>query len=300
MNGLACHFASHNNHIIMQELVKHELLTIEDEMELARQYKIGMQILAQTKQLQSTLDREATLEDVGASLEIDAAQVLNLLRKMETAKKILVKTNMRLVFHIARYYKNRGVTYPDLVQEGTFGLIKSIEKYDPSKGFRFSTYASWWIKQAVSRCIAEKSRLIRLPVHIHDMMVSIARVEKQFISEHSRKPTAQEIAERLALPLAKVQVLLKNTVDVNSIDESAFQNRGKIVMNDVQVKDRLASDGVREPTSVSVGSSLREELRRALSGLTDREAQVLILRFGLNGDTPYTLDDIGKKFAVTR
>merc|ERR1719201_1974429 len=132
-----------------------------------------------------------------------------LVQKGADAKTTLVQANMRLVFHIAKYYRYRGVAYPDLVQEGTFGLMKAVEKYDPERGFRFSTYASWWIKQSVSRAIAEKSRIVRLPVHIHDMMVSIARAEKQFMASNSRKPTTQELSERLGLPIQKVELLIK-------------------------------------------------------------------------------------------
>jgi RNA polymerase primary sigma factor len=176
---------------------------------------------------------------------------------------------MRLVFHIARYYKFRGVAYPDLVQEGTFGLIKAIQKYDPDRGFRFSTYASWWIKQSVSRAIAEKSRLIRLPVHIHDMMVSISKVEREFSVQHSRKPTPQEVAQRLALPLPKVELLMRCAQEVSSIDENAFQNRGKAEVGGVQVKEKIASQTSVEPSTLSTRNSLRAELRRAMGVLSE-------------------------------
>lgn len=283
-----------------KELLKHTLLTATDEFDLSRQYKLRSHILAQQKQMELDLGREPTDLEVADSLEIEEYQVSLLLEKGEAAKKILVRANMRLVFHIARYYRYRGVAYPDLVQEGTFGLIKAVDKYDPERGFRFSTYASWWIKQSVSRAIAEKSRIIRLPVHIHDMMVSISKVERQFMVSHSRKPTSMELAERLALPVQKVELLIKCARDVNSIDESMFQNRGKMSSgNDVQVKDRIQSQQVT-PSLLNEKSSLRTELRRSMNNLSDRESQIVELRFGLAGGAPMTLEEIGKRFNVTR
>jgi RNA polymerase sigma factor (sigma-70 family) len=250
-------------------MLKHPLLTAQDEFQLAREYKVGMQIEAQFKVLEEQLGRRVSDADVAQSLDIDSAQVRSLLERMENAKSVLTGANMRLVFHIARYYKFRGVAYPDLVQEGTFGLIKAIQKYDPDRGFRFSTYASWWIKQSVSRAIAEKSRLIRLPVHIHDMMVSIAKVEREFSVQHSRKPTPQEVSERLALPLHKVELLMRCAQDVNSIDDNAFQNRGKAEAGGVQVKEKIASQTSGEPATLSTRNSLRAELRRAMNVLSE-------------------------------
>jgi len=282
-----------------KELLKHNLLTATDEFELARQFKVGVQIRAQRRLLERDTGREVSDEEVANALEIHPSKVNALLERGEASKRTLVRANMRLVFHIARYYKFRGVAYPDLVQEGTFGLIKAVDKYDPDRGFRFSTYASWWIKQSVSRAIAEKSRIIRLPVHIHDMMVSISKVERQFVVAHSRKPTSAEIADRLALPLQKVELLVKCSRDVNSIDENVYQNRGKAVTNEVQVKDRIASEGTG-PSVLNEKNSLRSELRRAMQNLSEREAQIVEMRFGLGDGNPMTLEEIGKQFNVTR
>eukprot|EP01038_Epipyxis_sp_PR26KG_P009475 gene9475-12765_t len=286
---------------IPKELMQHSLLTASDEFELSRQFKLGENIKAQSRMMSQELDRKVNDDEVAAVLEITVDQMKELLEKAEAAKKVLVRANMRLVFHISRYYRYRGIAYPDLVQEGTFGLIKAVDKYDPDRGFRFSTYASWWIKQAVSRAIAEKSRIIRLPVHVHDMMVSISKVEKQFIRIHSRKPTSQELSDRLALPLHKVELLRKCAREVNSIDEDLYQNRGKMSSNnELQVKDRLASQTIAQPTSLNQITSVRSELRRAMLGLSDREAQIVEMRFGLADGSPMTLEEIGKQFNVTR
>lgn len=275
------------------------MLTASDEFELAKQFKVGVQIKVQSRLLDQQYGREATHREIAEALEISAEQVRVLIDKSEAAKKILVRANMRLVFHIARYYRFRGVAYPDLVQEGTFGLMKAVDKYDPDRGFRFSTYASWWIKQAVSRAIAEKSRIIRLPVHIHDLMVSISKVERQFMSSHGRKPTSRELADRLALPLQKVELLIKCSRDVNSMDENLYQNRGKMSGNEIQVKDRIPSIG-SEPSILNERNSMRSEIRRSLLNLSEREAQIVQMRFGLLDGNPMTLEEIGKQFNVTR
>lgn len=280
--------------------MKHGLLSAADECSLSKQFKLSSHVQAQSKLMSMELGYEVSNAELAAVLQIPEEHVPIILEKGENAKKILVNANLRLVFHIARYYRYRGVAYPDLVQEGTFGLIKAIDKFDPERGFRFSTYASWWIKQAVSRAIAEKSRIVRLPVHIHDLMVSISRVEKQFISSHSRKPTPYELAERLCLPLQKVELLLKCARDVRSIDEDIYQNKGKGASNNqIQVKDRIASKET-EPSYINERNSLREELRRAMKILSEREAQIVEMRFGLTDGNQMTLEEIGKLFNVTR
>ena len=238
--------------------------------------------------------------DIAKLLHIKEREVTPLVQRGEAAKQVLVQANMRLVVHIAKYYKFRGVAYPDLIEEGTFGLMKAVDKYDPDKGFRFSTYASWWIKQSVSRAIAEKSRIVRLPVHIHDMMVSVARAEKNFITQHNRKPTTVELAERLALPIQKVELLLKSSRNVNSMDADAYSSQGKgMVDNQIQVKDRLISE-TKQPTSLTERNSLRSEIRRVMGILSEREAQIVEMRFGLLDGNQMTLEEIGKKFNVTR
>jgi RNA polymerase sigma factor (sigma-70 family) len=283
-----------------KDLVKHDLLTASSELALARQFRVGVQIKAQRAHLENQIGRAPTDAETAESLEISEVEMGMLVQKGADAKTTLVQANMRLVFHIAKYYRFRGVSYPDLVQEGTFGLMKAVDKFDPERGFRFSTYASWWIKQSVSRAIAEKSRIVRLPVHIHDMMVSISRAERQFAVANSRKPTPTELAERLALPVRKVELLVKCARDVNSMDENVYQNKGKAAgSNEVQVKDRIVSE-TSEPSRLNENNSLRSELRRVMQILSEREAQIVEMRFGLSDGNPMTLEEIGKFFSVTR
>jgi RNA polymerase primary sigma factor len=249
------------------------------------------------------LGREVSYEELSTFLMVPTSQIKQLVDKGDMAKKRLVGANMRLVLHIAKYYRYRGIAYPDLVQEGTFGLMKAIDKYDPERGFRFSTYASWWIKQAISRAVAEKSRIVRLPVHIHDLMVSLAKAEKTFMVMNGRKPTTSELAQRLALPIQKIELLVKSKREVNSIDEDAYsgssKNGGSSGNNEVQVKDRIVSD-VLEPSSTNENVYLRTELRRSMKSLSEREAQILEMRFGLDDGNSKTLEEIGKIFNVTR
>jgi RNA polymerase sigma factor (sigma-70 family) len=276
-----------------KELMNHELLTATSELNLAKQFKIAMHIKSQ-REIHKDDEAVATL------LELPVNKLAALVERGDKAKRILVQANMRLVVHIAKYYRYRGVAYPDLIEEGTFGLMKAVDKFDPEKGFRFSTYASWWIKQSVSRAIAEKSRIVRLPVHIHDMMVSVSRAERQLISQLGRSPTPGELAERLALPIAKVELLLKSARNVNSMDESAFSNNGKTASDkEVQVKDRLISE-TKQPSTVSEKNSMRSEIRRVMGVLSEREAQIVEMRFGLSDGNQMTLEEIGKQFNVTR
>lgn len=283
-----------------KSLVKHELLTADDEIQLSRQYRVGLHIDMHRTKMEEQLGRDVTDAEVAKSMEIEEHQVQFLSERGKAAKSALVRANMRLVFHMAKYYRFRGLSYPDLVQEGTFGLMKAVDRYDPDRGFRFSTYASWWIKQSVSRAIAEKSRIVRLPVHIHDLMVSMSRAERQFAIANNRKPTPEELAERLALPVQKVELLKRCGRDVNSMDENVYNNNAKATSsNEVQVKDRLQSTGTA-PQSLNERNSQRQELRRAMRSLTEREAQIVEMRFGLADGNPMTLEDIGKKFNVTR
>lgn len=282
-------------------MIKHDLLTASDEIALAKQFRLGTHIEAHGRRMKEERGHTVSAADIGGELEMPADQVNLLIERGQAAKKALVRANMRLVFHMAKYYRYRGLSYPDLVQEGTFGLMKAVDRYDPERGFRFSTYASWWIKQSVSRAIAEKSRIVRLPVHIHDLMVSMSRAEKQFSAEHARKPNNDELAERLALPLQKVELLKRCGRDVNSMDESVYtssSSKGPST-NEVQVKDRLQSDET-EPLILNERNSQRQELRRAMRSLTEREAQIVEMRFGLADGNPMTLEDIGKQFNVTR
>ncbi len=282
-------------------MTTNELLTSNLEILYAKQYKLKLIIDRQKKLLMKKSNNVYVSDDeVAKSLQLTNEKMNKIIQTGETAKGILVNNNMRLVLHIGKFYRYRGVSFPDLVQEGTVGLMKAIDKFDPDRGFRFSTYASWWIKQSISRAIAEKSRIVRLPVHIHDLLGSVTRAEKKFTSEHMRKPNLRELAEELALPLDKVELLIKCCGDVGSIDEDAYQKRGKAASNnEIQVRDRLPSN-TAEPKFINQKKSVTSELQRAMKQLTPREAEIIEMRFGLLDGNERTLEEIGQVFNVTR
>lgn len=240
-----------------------------------------------------------TKEDFSTETGLEAAEMNSMLAKSSEAKSALLSGNMRLVFHIARYYKNRGVAYSDLVQEGTIGLVKAIDRFDPARGFRFSTYASWWVKQAVSRAVAEKSRMVRLPVHIHDLLGTLNRVERTFYQDHERLPTSEELSVAMALPVAKVELLQKCSREVKSTEDSVFHGNSIKQTKEVHQGDRLESENLpsieRELDNERL--NLKHLVDRRLSG---REAAVVQMRYGLLGARPMTLEQVGKKLCVTR
>lgn len=286
------------------ELLQHPLLTPEQEIKYSTRYHFGLAISAQRKTLEEKLGREASAEEVGKALQLDGlteSSMQMILKSSQIARRSLVNSNMRLVFHIAKFYRNRGLSVPDLVFEGIFGLMRAVDKFDPKKGFRFSTYASWWIKQRIARAIAEKSRIVRLPVHIHDIIVSINRAQREFaVQNNGRKPNVAELADRLCLPIEKVQSILAFNKDVDSTDEAVISPNNKIGGGyEMRMKDRLTSEG-SEPWMLNEHYSLLSEVQLSMESLSVREADVIEMRYGISSGHPMTLCEVGKHFGVTR
>lgn len=258
-----------------RELTKHELLSAKEEIELSR--RVQLSILVK----KASHGREPDMHE------------LKILSRGEKAKATLLTSNMRLVFHIAKYYRFRGLAYADLVGEGTCGLIKAIVKFDPNRGFRFSTYASHWVKQAVTRSVAEKSRLVRVPVNIHDMIITTNRAERNFRDKFGRKPMPAELARDVGLPITKVLLLL-SCANVNSMDEPLGST------TDATAKDRIASDEV-DPTQQGDRFLFLSVLRESMRSLSPREAHIVELRYGLGeGQRPMTLEQVGSLYHITR
>lgn len=222
-----------------------------------------------------------------------------LMDKSETAKKILIRANIRLIFHIAKTYRNKGIPYSDLVQEGTFGLLKAVERYDPDRGFRFSTYSSWWIRQAISRAVAEKSRVVRMPVHIHELLMNVNRVEKQFLAAKSRKPTDVELAELVGISVEKLLGLSEYTKDVGSTEDILFQNNAKGTSSQASVKDTVTSALSSMPKHIAEELTKISDIESVMVDLTEREAEVISMRYGIGGRI-FTLEEAGIKLDVTR
>ena len=238
------------------------------------------------------------LKEIGKVPLLSAEEEIELAKRMELgdqeAKKRLAEANLRLVVSIAKRYVGRGMLFLDLIQEGNLGLIKAVEKFDYRKGYKFSTYATWWIRQAITRAIADQARTIRIPVHMVETITKLIRVSRQLLQELGREPTPEEIAKEMDMPVERVREILKISQEPVSLETPIGEEE------DSHLGDFIQDDNVPVPADAAAFTLLKEQLEEVLGTLTEREQKVLTLRFGLEDGRARTLEEVGKEFNVTR
>ena len=238
------------------------------------------------------------LKEIGTVPLLSSEEELELAKRVvegdEKAKKRLSEANLRLVVSIAKRYLGRGIHFLDLIQEGNLGLMKAVEKFDYTKGFKFSTYATWWIRQAITRAIADQARTIRIPVHMVETMNKVRRVSGQLLHNNGREPTPEEVAEELNMPVEKIREIMRASQDPLSLETPIGEE------DDTHLGDMVPDGDALAPVEEASHVLLREQLMDVLGTLTPRERKVLQMRFGISGGRPHTLEEVGKEFDVTR
>ena len=238
------------------------------------------------------------LKEIGTYPLLTIEDEINLAKRIEQgdehAKKQLAESNLRLVVSIAKRYVGRGLSFLDLIQEGNLGLIKAVDKFDYTKGYKFSTYATWWIRQSITRSIADQSRTIRIPVHMSEVINKTYRVSRNLLQELGREPTEQELSKALDMPIEKVREILKVSADPISLDTPIGEE------DDSHLGDFIKDDSIVGPEDAAAYAMLQDQISKLLNTLTDREQRVLTLRFGLDDGRTRTLEEVGKEFKVTR
>lgn len=290
----------------LKSMGNHELLKRHEEVILARHIQILIKWEELREQLEEKLARPPTYAEWADAVELDVPGLKRQIRRSQRAKSALIESNLRLVVSIAKRYTNRGMNFQDLCQEGTLGLTRATEKFDPERGFRFSTYATWWIKQGIMRAIADQSREIRLPVHIHDQLNGVRKARKELSEMLGREATDEEVAAKVNITVKKLHFLLQAQREPMSMETPmAVGSKGSSAGGgNMGAKDRTMGDYIKdagpEPVEVANDDMLKDDVSRMLCTLSPREQAVIRMRFGLDDGKAKTLEEIGRRFSVTR
>lgn len=276
----------------LKEIGEVPLLSADEEIELAQNMEDGAVATEKINVLKGRIDGASEEEKAEIKEEIKTLQ--RDVDKGADAKKRLAEANLRLVVSIAKRYVGRGMLFLDLIQEGNLGLIKAVEKFDYKKGYKFSTYATWWIRQAITRAIADQARTIRIPVHMVETINKLIRVSRQLLQELGREPSPEEIAKEMNMPVERVREILKISQEPVSLETPIGEEE------DSHLGDFIKDDNVPVPADAAAFTLLKEQLEEVLGTLTEREQKVLTLRFGLEDGRARTLEEVGKEFNVTR
>ena len=276
----------------LKEIGKVALLSAEEEIEFARKIEDGAAAMEKLEGLDKMLETAEGEEK--ETLEKEKKELGYMIADGEAAKQKLAEANLRLVVSIAKRYVGRGMLFLDLIQEGNLGLIKAVEKFDYRKGYKFSTYATWWIRQAITRAIADQARTIRIPVHMVETINKLIRVNRQLLQELGREPLPEEIAEKMDIPVERVREISKISQEPVSLETPIGEEE------DSHLGDFIQDDNVPVPAEAAAFTLLKEQLVEVLGTLTEREQKVLRLRFGLDDGRARTLEEVGKEFNVTR
>lgn len=270
----------------LKDIGKIPLLSLEEETKLAKQVVDGREAKARLAEIENDDQNTVSVEEY--------ERLMTISDEADEAKDKLVNANLRLVVSIAKRYLGRGLQFLDLIQEGNMGLIKAVDKFDHQKGFKFSTYATWWIRQAITRAVADQARTIRIPVHMVETINKLVRIQRQLVQELSREPTPQEVADKMDISVEKVQQIQKIAQEPISLESPVGEEE------DSNLGDFISDPHGLDPYEYTAKMKLRQELDDVLKTLTDREERVLRLRFGLVDGRQRTLEEVGKEFNVTR